>query len=98
MTKEQKAEALKKKADKLEAEDKARQDIQLAEDKEAEKAAKAEAKAEAQAEKDDKEEAKHKHFIRSIYLDELGVFLVGARATPEIIKAIRKEDVSKYVA
>ena len=34
MTKEQKAEALKKKADKLAAEDKVRQEIQLAKDKE----------------------------------------------------------------
>ena len=44
-----------------------------------------------------KVESKGKHFISSVYLDGFGICLVGDRATAEHIKAIKKEDLSKYV-
>ena len=97
MTRAEKDQSKKAKADKAAKAEEAQAAIQLAEDKEAEKVAKEEDKAEAKAKKEDEAEAKHKHFIHSVYLSDFGICIVGDRATAEHIKAIKKEDLSKYV-
>ena len=97
MTPEQKEQSRKNKADKAAIAEEAAKAVQIAEDKEAEKVAKAEDKEAAKAKKEADAEAKHKHFIHSVYLDDFGLCLLGDRATADHIKAIKKEDQSKYV-